>query len=59
MKGEPLTSATHPEMMAWVDKHAGLEKLCERADGATLRIDVCSQRKRKKLRSHSRLNRAL
>jgi len=46
MKGELLTSATHPELIAWVDKHAGLEKLCERGgwpDGETLRIDVCSQ----------------
>ncbi len=46
MKGEPLTSATHPEVIAWVDKHAGLEKLCQRGgwpDGASLRIDVCSR----------------
>jgi len=46
MKGEPLTFATHPELMGWVDKHAGLEKLCERGgwpDGETLQIDVCSQ----------------
>jgi len=46
MKGEPLTSATHRELIGWVDKHAGLEKLCERGgwpDGATLRMDVCSR----------------
>ena len=46
MKGELLTPATHPELMVWVDKHAGLEKLCARGgwpDGATLRIDVRSK----------------
>ena len=35
-----------PALSAWVDKHAGLEKLCQRdgwPDGATLRIDVCSR----------------
>ena len=35
-----------PDLLVWVDKHAGLEKLCQRGgwpDGATLRIDVCSR----------------
>jgi len=35
-----------PELLAWVNKNAGLEKLCQRGgwpDGASLRIDVCSR----------------
>lgn len=46
MKGELLTVDTHPELIAWVDKHAGIEKLCQRGgwpDGSTLRIDVCNK----------------
>jgi len=36
-------------LLAWVDAHAGLEKLCERGgwpDGSTLRLDVCDKAER-------------
>jgi hypothetical protein len=47
MKAEPLTSATHPELLAWVDANAGLEKLCLRGgwpDPETIRIEPVGQK---------------
>jgi len=43
---KPPLAGVSQALLAWVDTHAGLERLCQRGgwpDGETLRIDVCKK----------------